>query len=297
MAEQHGSYYVPEYSAWPIIVAFGLLCLALGSLNFDSLLGTIAFFLGVAVLIVSITGWLANVITESRKGLYDAQMDRTFYWGMFWFLFCEAFLFGVPLATLLYTRIATIPWLAGTGSGGSLMTHYLLWPDFTAGWPLLKNPNPSAFLAPKAVPSGSWIPVINTLIILGSAISATLSWWALRKNYRVAMAYGLILAIFLGGVFLYSQINYCWMLIDTYSFSFSGGIYTNLFFFLYGIHGLHIAAGLIMLIIVLVLALRRFFSPENFFGYAATILFWDFLAIVWLIIFASIYLPYGSLTS
>ncbi len=32
-------------------------------------------------------GWFGNVIRESRAGLYSAQMDRSFRWGMSWFIF------------------------------------------------------------------------------------------------------------------------------------------------------------------------------------------------------------------
>src|SRR5579872_7235998 len=112
-SEQHGSYYVPAYSGWPIIASIGLFCLALGSLNFDSSWGFTVFIIGAAILAVTLVFWFRTVIRESRQGLYDTQMDRTFRWGMFWFLFVVFCFFGTILGALIYVRWAVLPSLAG----------------------------------------------------------------------------------------------------------------------------------------------------------------------------------------
>ena len=43
--------------------------------------------MGGLLLAYMLFGWFGAVIKESRAGLYSAQMDRSFRWGMTWFIF------------------------------------------------------------------------------------------------------------------------------------------------------------------------------------------------------------------
>ena len=80
-------------------------------------------------------------------------MDLTYRWGMLWFIVSEVALFGVFFGALFYTRMFTVPELGGQPSellksllmSGSVYTHKLLWPNFGALWPALKNPNNTLF--------------------------------------------------------------------------------------------------------------------------------------------------------
>ena len=38
-------------------------------------------------------GWFGTVIGESESGLYNAQVDKSFRMGMFWFIFSEVMFF------------------------------------------------------------------------------------------------------------------------------------------------------------------------------------------------------------
>lgn len=288
MAEKHGSYYVPESSIWPIIGAVALLLLAVGSLNFSGVFGMMAVVVGAVIFLIMLFGWFSNVIHENKKGFYDEQMSRTFWWGMFWFIFCETFFLGTLLGALLYTRLSTLPWLAGEGSGGSLLTHYVLWPNFEVTWPLVKGPNPFAYPALKQLP-GLGIPLLNTLVLLLSAVAANFSLHALRKRQRILSLFCLVATLLLGLLFLVSQINFIILLTHKYSITIGSGIYGNLIFFLYGFHSLHVLAGLIMLFAVFFLTVNKYFSSAKNFGFAASIWFWNFITIAWLAIFICLY--------
>ena len=86
-------------------------------------------------------GWFGTVIRENQAGLYDnKQLDRSFRWGMCWFIFSEVMFFGAFFGALFYARVWSVPWLGGEGSGA--LSHILLWPNFNAHWPLLQNPDP-----------------------------------------------------------------------------------------------------------------------------------------------------------
>ncbi len=90
-----GSYYVPATSRWPILgsLALGALMLGIGiQLVYDT--GAPLLVIGL-VGVVSVMGlWFRDVIYESMGGLYDAQMDRSFRWGMGWFIFSEVMFFA-----------------------------------------------------------------------------------------------------------------------------------------------------------------------------------------------------------
>ncbi|KOX62799.1 MFS transporter, partial [Pseudomonas psychrophila] len=91
----HDQYYVPAQSKWPIIATIGLLVTVYGlGTWFNDLKavrpeshGPLIFFVGALIVAYMMFGWFAAVIKESRAGLYSAQLDRSFRWGMTWFIF------------------------------------------------------------------------------------------------------------------------------------------------------------------------------------------------------------------
>ena len=86
----HDTYYVPAQSKWPIIATFGMLITVYGlAVWFNDLKaarpeshGPWIFFVGGLLLAYMLFGWFGAVIKESRAGLYSAQMDRSFRWGL-----------------------------------------------------------------------------------------------------------------------------------------------------------------------------------------------------------------------
>ena len=91
----HDRYYVPPQSKWPIIATVGLLVTVYGlGTWFNDLKaarpeshGPLIFFIGGLIVAYMLFGWFGAVIKESRAGLYSAQLDRSFRWGMTWFIF------------------------------------------------------------------------------------------------------------------------------------------------------------------------------------------------------------------
>src|SRR5438105_500058 len=115
MSEQHGSYYLPEPSCWPLVGSIGLFTLFIGLANWIHLnwYGPYLFFTGALILVCMMFGWFGTVIRENQAGLYDDQVDRTYRWAMAWFIFSEVCFFAVFFGTLFYTRFYVIPALGG----------------------------------------------------------------------------------------------------------------------------------------------------------------------------------------
>lgn len=289
MADHKGNYYVPEHSKWPILAAIALFCIGLGAVNLlhAHLLGPILFGIGVLLLIYIMVGWFGNVIKENRSGLYSAQMDRSFRWGMVWFIFSEIMFFAAFFGALFYARFSSVPFLAGASDGQ--MTHLLLWPNFKDFWPLLKAPADYAYTQPHQVINPWGIPALNTLILLTSGVTITWAHWSLKRNNRTQLLIGLLLTIVLGIVFLCLQAHEYILAHLHYNLKMTSGIYGSTFFMLTGFHALHVTVGIIMLIVTWVRSVKGHFTPEDHFGFEATAWYWHFVDAVWLILFTCVY--------
>ena len=131
----HDQYYVPAQSKWPIIATIGLLVTVYGlGTWFNDLKaarpeshGPLIFFVGGLIVAYMMFGWFGAVIKESRAGLYSSQLDRSFRWGMTWFIFSEVMFFLAFFGALFYVRHFAGPWLGGEGSKA---VAHMLWPDF-----------------------------------------------------------------------------------------------------------------------------------------------------------------------
>src|SRR3989338_9067511 len=109
-----GSYYLPAPSHWPLVGSIGLFCFMFGAANWlhGKVFGPYFFFLGALIVLFMMFGWFTTVIREGQAGLYNsAQMDRSFRWGMVWFIFSEVAFFGVFFGALFYARAYSVPWL------------------------------------------------------------------------------------------------------------------------------------------------------------------------------------------
>ncbi|MGB1579998.1 MAG: cytochrome c oxidase subunit 3, partial [Nevskiales bacterium] len=127
------TYYVPEGSAWPLLMTLGLVVFVYGFgnwLNGDVGIGQIAFAIGLGWVIVMTFVWLRGVVNEAEGGKYNMQVDRTYRWSMAWFIFSEVMFFGAFFGALFYARVLSVPWLAGAGP--ELMTNEVLWQGFEA---------------------------------------------------------------------------------------------------------------------------------------------------------------------
>src|SRR3990167_1408389 len=146
-------YFIADPSYWPLMGSIGLFCTVLGLVQVlhDSVWGPFIMGVGLIFILVTMVGWFGAVIKESLAGLHSQQMDRTYRWGMLWFIVSEIFLFGIFFFALFYARVFGLVELGGDAGelakqlmfykGGA--THQYLWPNFTYTWPLLTNPNPS----------------------------------------------------------------------------------------------------------------------------------------------------------
>lgn len=279
-------YYVPESSAWPFKTSLGLVLLFIGIANLlhDRSIGHYFFIPGALLIAWTMYGWFGETVKESLSGMHSAQMDRSYRWGMIWFIFSEVMFFGAFFGALFYASQLVVPWL-GAGE-----THQQLWPNFQPAWPLLDNPDPKLFTGPKYA-MGWWpLPFLNTAILLTSGATITWAHWALIKNKRFQLKLGLFLTIALGVAFLICQAVEYIEAYDHLHLTMASGIYGSTFFMLTGFHGAHVTIGTISLIVIWLRTMKGHFKPNQHFAFEAVAWYWHFVDFVWLGLFVFVYL-------
>ncbi|MEJ2059449.1 MAG: cytochrome c oxidase subunit 3 [Gammaproteobacteria bacterium] len=286
MSETHTGYYLPHHAHWPILGSIGLTCLLGGFALFLNGVDAAHYIMivGGVCIIAMMFGWFGEVIKESQQGAYNDQVDVSFRWGMFWFIFSEVMFFGAFFGALFYTRIYSIPWLGGEGYGH--LTKELLWPSYSSAWPS----NGPAAVGGQYTPMEAWgIPAINTLILLTSGATITWAHWGLKENKRKVLALGLFVTVALGISFLILQAYEYTHAYEKLNLTLHTGIYGSTFFMLTGFHGLHVTIGAIMLTVMLVRVLRGHFTPKHHFAFEAASWYWHFVDVVWLLLFIFVY--------
>jgi cytochrome c oxidase subunit 3 len=291
----HENYYVPAQSKWPIIATIGMLTTVYGvGTWFNDLKadraesnGPLIFFVGGLILAYMLFGWFGNVIKESRGGLYSPQMDRSFRWGMSWFIFSEVMFFAAFFGALFYIRYWAGPWLGGEGDKG---VANMLWPNFEYTWPLLNNPDPKLFPAPSGVISAWGLPLLNTILLVTSSFTVTFAHHALKKNNRKQLKIWLALTVLLGISFLFFQVEEYIHAYNELGLTLGSGIYGATFFMLTGFHGAHVTLGALILTVMLVRIWRGHFDADQHFGFEAASWYWHFVDVVWIGLFVFVYI-------
>lgn len=280
-AGEQTHYFVPDPSRWPIIGALALFCLGLGaSFAVNGIAaGKLGLLAGFAILLWMLFGWFGDVIREGLAGRYEAREDGSFRWGMGWFIFSEVMFFAAFFGALYYVRVISVPELGDE-------VHKLLYPDFSASWPLQTGPGITAEY--RAMPAWG-LPALNTLILLTSGATLTWAHWGLLSGSRQQLSTGLAATVLLGGLFLSLQLYEYHHALTELGLTMAAGAYGMTFYMLTGFHGLHVLLGVTMLTVMWFRVQRGHFSAGQHFAFEAAAWYWHFVDVVWLILFVFVY--------
>jgi cytochrome c oxidase subunit 3 len=286
MSQAHDNYYVPHGSHWPVVGSIGLLFLMLGVSTWlnGSDFGFWIMMGGIGVIVVMLFGWFGAVIGESVSGLYNAQVDKSFRMGMFWFIFSEVMFFSAFFGALFYARNMAVPWLGGDSN--NFFTNLLLWQGYESTWP---TNGPGNVGGEYEVMAPFGLPLINTAILLTSSVTVTIAHHALIAGKRGVLGTFLAATFILGFAFVYLQGAEYIHAYQEMNLKLTTGIYGSTFFMLTGFHGMHVTIGAIMLTIMWLRVVRGHFSPENHFAFEATAWYWHFVDVVWIGLYVFVY--------
>lgn len=141
------------------------------------------------------------------------------------------------------------------------------------------------------LPEGQELPVYialaNSAILLSSSLSMHWALEGIKHNNRLALKSGLVVTILLGATFLGIQVNEYVNL----GFLPKDSAQASVFFSLTGLHGAHVAVGLIILIVVAVRAFRGHYGPEKekHWGVEIPGIYWHFVDVMWIFVFTTLY--------
>jgi cytochrome c oxidase subunit 3 len=198
---------------------------------------------------------------EPRAAEIEYEAGPSNEWlGIVLFIVSEAIMFGAFFAQYFYNRVLSEEWPTRAGL-------------------------PPGFERVPAFP----LPVILTVILIASGFTAHNAQTAIRRDDRDRFQGWLIVTVLLGASFLAGQAYEYLTLINVEHFTVSSGIYGSVFFCLTGLHGLHVTVGVLVLTGVLIRAFMGHFSSRSHFGVEGSVLYWHFVDVVWIALYATLY--------
>lgn len=129
-------------------------------------------------------------------------------------------------------------------------------------------------------------PLINTVVLVSSSGVAWLAERALHRRQIGRFRLWWLLTMAMGSWFVLGQARE-WLGLP---FGLGDGVFAACFYLLTGFHGLHVITG----VLLMALMLWRSFRPGNYDGGEAGVtavgLFWHFVDVIWIVLFALLYL-------
>jgi cytochrome c oxidase subunit 3 len=264
-AKNH-DYHLVDPSPWPFIGSMSAFVLAIGAVTWmhDVSWGPIAFAAGLLGVLYTMLMWWSDVVRESSRGDHTPVVAMHHRYGMILFIASEVMFFVAWFWA--YFDVSLFPSAA----------EQVARTELTGGvWP------------PKGIETfDPWhLPLLNTLILLLSGTTVTWAHHALLEGDRQGVKTALWCTVALGLLFTACQAY-------EYShaeFGFSGHIYGATFFMATGFHGFHVIVGTIFLAVCLWRVYAGQFTPQRHLGFEFAAWYWHFVDVVWLFLFASIY--------
>ena len=179
---------------------------------------------------------------------------------------------GNPVLGMLLFIVSEIMFFAG------LFAAYFSLRTATGVWPPEGNP---AF----ELHSVALFPGIMTALLVLSSVTCQFAVWRIRKGDRQGMNRALVMTVLLGVVFLIGQVYDYTQL----GFGISDGVFGSTFYVLTGFHGAHVLGGVLMLAVCLYRGGLGQFSAEHHDMVEATSIYWHFVDVVWILLFALLY--------
>ena len=264
-------YHLVAPSPWPLVGSAAALFLTVGFVLFLADMSPWVLVLGVIILVATMVLWWRDVIHEANVGHHTPVVQLHHRYGMVLFILSEVMFF--------------VAWFWAYFDASLFPAD----PAQTVRSALFHNTWPPAGITTF----NPWdIPFLNTLVLLTSGTTVTWAHHAIMTKKPEVAEKALLLTIALGVCFTALQ---AWEYAHA-TFSFSGHIYGSTFFMATGFHGLHVLIGTIFLIVCYCRVRARHFTPDAHFGFEAAAWYWHFVDVVWLFLFACIYV-WGAGTS
>nr|YP_004935637.1 cytochrome c oxidase subunit III [Alloeorhynchus bakeri]ADI75224.1 cytochrome c oxidase subunit III [Alloeorhynchus bakeri] len=250
-------FHLVNYSPWPLTGSIGALTLTSGMVSWFHLNNMSLYILGMIIILMTMIQWWRDIVRESTyQGLHTNKVIIGLKWGMILFIISEVFFFISFFWGFFHSSLAPTSEIGSSWPPSGIMTF-----------------NPMQ------------IPLLNTMILLCSGLTATWAHHSLMEGNRTQTLQGLTFTVILGIYFSILQ-GYEYM---ESPFAISDSVYGSTFFMATGFHGLHVIIGTIFLSVCLWRHFMYHLSKQHHMGYEAAAWYWHFVDVVWLFLYISIY--------
>jgi cytochrome c oxidase subunit III len=261
-------FHLVEPSPWPLVGAFFAFLTAFGLVLFMRGVTSLGLAIGIAGVLFTMAGWWRDVILEGEGGFHSEAVQHGLRIGMLLFIASEVMFFVAWF------------WAFFGSAGGAANPQVYGRLDFTGGiWP----PKGMDVLDPLR------LPLMNTFVLVTSSFAINVAHEGLLEGRRQTFKNFLALGIGLGVLFVFTQ---AYEYIHA-PFAFKNSIYGATFFMATGFHGAHVIIGVLFLTVCLIRTFMGQMTPKQHVGFQFAAWYWHFVDVVWLFLFASIYI-WGS---
>nr|YP_009176322.1 cytochrome c oxidase subunit III [Megaphragma amalphitanum]ALI86571.1 cytochrome c oxidase subunit 3 [Megaphragma amalphitanum] len=257
MKKFYQPFHLVTLSPWPILTSFSVMIMLIGSMYWFHYFNLNLSFLGFMMLIFCLFQWWRDVVRESTyQGYHTLKVVEGIKLGMILFIVSEIFFFF------------SIFWC---------YFHMFLSPSIEIGclWPVKNIITFNPYM----------IPLLNTIILLSSGVSITLSHYSLINNNKKMSLISMLITIILGLIFTFFQ----YLEYSEAMFTITDSVYGSIFFMATGFHGLHVLIGTIFLIVNYFRINNNNYSMIHHFGFEAAAWYWHFVDVVWLFLYLLVY--------
>lgn len=257
MITKYHHYYIVDVRPWPLIISF----------NSFSFFSSLVLYLKF------------SIYTSLYLSIFTCFLGSIFWW----MRYSEEFNFdgfgsfnlesGIKISILLFISSEILFFFSFFWS----YFHFFLSPTIET----------RMFWPPFSILSFNYmaVPFLNTLILLSSGVTVTLSHYFLIKGQHNSFIFFLFITIFLGLIFTSFQ------LIEYYRsfFSIRDGTFGTTFFMLTGFHGIHVFIGARFLIVVFKRNSKIYTTKDEFLIFELASWYWHFVDVVWIFLYFLIY--------
>lgn len=249
-------YHIVQPSPWPFLVSITTLSTVLVFVIWMHRYKIYCSYgFALFLLIPSLYMWFQDIILESFAH-HTVQVVKCLKTGFKLFIASEAMFFFAFFWAFFHFALSPSIWVGA------------VWPPVG-----LLTINPWGF------------PFLNTIILLSSGVSLTLSHRSLLAHDNEWVIKSLIITILLAVNFLNCQLfEY-----KNAPFSINSGAYGSIFFLMTGFHGFHVMVGFVFLSVSLARSYLNHFSTVRHVGFEVGAWYWHFVDVVWILLWMCLY--------
>lgn len=146
------------------------------------------------------------------------------------------------------------------------------------GWP----PEPTELNLPYAT--------IFTLILVASSFTCQFGVFAAESGNVYGLRRWFTITFVMGLVFVVAQMNEYYVLVTEHDTTIASSVYGSVFYLTTGFHALHVIGGLVAFVYILIRSTMGRFTPAQATAAIVVSYYWHFVDVVWVGLFATIYL-------